>query len=197
MRKQGLSNYEKQLISKRLDIIFNKATAKDINDGKNWYLSAYNEAQKLANEFNLCPLKCAGVISALSPNNKWAQNLKDAHKVCKAFTENKGANDVKVCTFNTNKFKAFAILNNLVEITNDSRKTYSFIRNVGYLDSERVTIDIWHLRACYGKDKGTPTPLVYDQIEALTLRKAKKLGLTGYKYQAIIWVVIRQIYTYK
>jgi hypothetical protein len=194
MKAKGLTQYEKFAINKRLDNMFNKATAKDIADGKDWYKIANDEAQKLANEFNICPLKCAGVISALSPNNKWNQNLKDAHKVCKAFTEGKGANDVKVCTFNTNKFKAFAILKNLVEITNDSRKTYSFIRNVGSLDADRVTIDVWHLRACYGKDKSTPSPLVYDQLEALTLRKAKKLGLKGYEYQAIIWVVIRNNY---
>jgi hypothetical protein len=194
MKAKGLTKYEKFAINKRLDNVFNMATAKDIEDGKDWYIIANNEAQKLANEFNICPLKCAGVISALSPNNKWNQNLKDAYKVCKAFTEGKGANDVKVCTFNTNKFKAFAILKNLVQITNDSRKTYSFIRNVGSLDADRVTIDVWHLRACFGKDKNTPSPLVYDQLEALTLRKAKKLGLKGYEYQAIIWVVIRNNY---
>lgn len=194
MKAKGLTQYEKFAINKRLDNLFNMATAKDIQDGKDWYIIANNEAQKLAKEFNICPLKCAGVISALSPNNKWNQNLKDAHKVCKAFSEGKGANDVKVCTFNTNKFRAFAILNNLVEITNDSRKTYAFVRNVGSLDADRITIDIWHLRACYGKDKGIVSQFIYDQIESLTLRKAKKLGLKGYEYQAIIWLVIRNNY---
>jgi len=195
--KYGLTQYQKQTISKRLDVLFNQATTSDIKEGKAWYPTAYNEAQKLSVEFNLCPLKCAGVISALSPNNKWTQNLKDAHKVCQAYTDGKQPEDIKVCTFNTNKFKAFAILRGDVEITNDSRKTYSFIRNVGHLDADRVTIDVWHLRACYGKDKGTPTQFVYDQLEALTLRKAHKLGLKGYEYQAIIWVAIRKIYTNK
>jgi hypothetical protein len=194
MKAKGLTQYEKFAINKRLDNLFNMATEKDITDGKDWYKIANNEAQKLANEFNICPLKCAGVISALSPRNKWNQNLKDAYSVCKAFNEGKGANDIKVCTFNTNKFRAFAILNNLVEITNDSRKTYAFVRNVGSLDADRITIDVWHLRACYGKDMGKVSPLIYDQLEALTLRKAKQLGLKGYEYQAIIWVIIRNNY---
>lgn len=188
----ALSKNERRAISLRLDKIFNKASEEQIKDGRNWYKIANAEALKLAQEFNLCPLKAAGVISALSPNNRWAQNLKDAHKVCKAFVNNKGPEDVKVCTFNTNKFKAFAILSGEFEITSDSRKTYSFIRNVGHLDVNRVTIDIWHLRACYGKSKGTPTKSNYDELEALTLKKARKLGLHGYEYQAIIWVVIRE-----
>jgi len=188
----ALSKNERRNISLRLDKIFNKASEEQIKDGKNWYKVANKEALKLATEFDLCPLKTAGVISALSPNNRWAQNLKDAHKVCKAFVNGKGAEDVKVCTFNTNKFKAFAILSGDVEITNESRKTYSFIRNVGHLDDERVTIDVWHLRACYGKSKGTPTKSTYDELESIALKKAKKLGIKGYEYQAIIWVVIRE-----
>ena len=187
----ALSKNVRRAISLRLDKVFNKATEDQIKDGKKWYLLANEEALKLSNEFKLCPLKTAGVISALSPNNRWEQNLKDARNVCAAFIIGKKAEDVKVCTFNTNKFKAFAILSGKVEITNDSRKTFSFIRNVGHLDVDRVTIDIWHLRACYGKSKGTPTKSNYDELEALTLKKAKKLGLIGYEYQAIIWVVIR------
>jgi hypothetical protein len=175
-------------VSKNLDKYFNLATDEQIADGLLWYKEANTFCIDTAKQFNVSPSLVASIVSALSPRNKWKTNLKDTLTVLDAVSKGLGPNDVKVSTFHTNKFKAFALANGLTEITNDSRKTYAFVRNVGHLDSDRVTVDVWHLRACFDKTMGAVGKLAYDQLERLTISKAKKLGLKGYEYQAIVWV---------
>ena len=174
-------------VSKNLDKYFNLATDEQITEGLAWYKEANTFCIETAKQFNVAPSLVASVVSALSPRNKWRNNLKDTLSVLDAVSKGLGPTDIKVSTFHTNKFKAFALANGQTEITNDSRKTYSFVRNVGYLDSDRVTIDVWHLRACFDKTMGAVGKLAYDQLERLTISKAKKLGLKGYEYQAIVW----------
>lgn len=191
-----LSKYQLSKVRKNLDAIFNQATTEDIQAGKLWY--------KDANEFCLdthesypefSPLKIASVLSALSPRNKWAQNKLDTIKVLDAVRQNKQPEDISVCTFHTNKFKAFELARNkdkFIDIS--SRKTFSFVNNIAHLDPNFVTIDVWHLRACFGETMGAIGILAYAQIERLTIIKATELGLKGYEYQAIIWGVIQKMW---
>lgn len=174
-------------VSRNLDRYFNLSTEQNIQDGLIWYETANNFCKETAIKYDVSPQLVASVVSALSPRNKWQTNLKDTVTVLEAVKRNFAPEDVKVSTFHTNKFKAFALAKGLTEITSESRKTYSFVRNVGQLDTDRVTVDVWHLRACFNQTIGAVGKLAYDQIEALTLRKAKQLGLKGYQYQAIIW----------
>jgi hypothetical protein len=189
MRK--LTNNQLLNVSKNLDKYFNLATDEQIADGLNWYKDANLFCIETAKQFGTTSSLVASIVSALSPRNRWSQNLKDTITVLKAVKNNLGPTDIKVCTFHTNKFKAFALANGQTDITNDSRKTYAFVRNVGQLDADRVTIDVWHLRACFGQNMGAIGKLAYDQLEALTIKKAKKLGLKGYQYQAILWCSIQ------
>lgn len=190
MRK--ITKHFKSKIRTRLRMYFDLATTEHINNGIEWYRTANNYVDTLHGKYSqFTHEQIAGVISALSPHNKWERNLYDAEQVLQAVAENKSPNDIKVCTFNTNKFKAFAIALGERSIDDSSRKTYSFVRNIAELDPRFVTIDVWHLRACFGKDMGTPTPKQYDEIARITIQEAKKVGLIGYQYQAIIWECIR------
>lgn len=193
-----LTKYQLKKISSNLDLFFNMATKKDIKDGLNWYHDANKQAQIIANKHNLNIYKVAQVISALSPRNRWEQNIKDADKVCQAFKLGLHPQDIKVCTFHTNKFKAFNILNNSVNITNNSLKTFNFVNNIAYLNNDFLTVDIWHLRACFFNDikinSAAIGKLAYNQIKELTIKKANKLGLKGYEYQAIIWLVVQRYF---
>ena len=190
MKKQ--SKYELRRISRNLDHFFNLATDEQIKDGKRWYKESNEFCQEVAKEYNTDPLKVASVVSALSPRNRWEQNLKDAKKVFQAISEGKEANDIKVCTFNKNKFKAFELAKGNIFITEDSPKTFNFVRNIAHLCPASVTVDIWHLRACLKQFKSIGNAQIgkvaYNQIKALTIKKAHKLGLTGFEYQAIIWI---------
>ena len=187
-----LTKHQLASVSKNLDKYFNLATDEQIADGLLWYKEANAFCIETAKRFNVSSSLVASVVSALSPRNKWKTNLKDTISVLEAVSKGLGPNDIKVSTFHTNKFKAFALVNGQTEITSESRKTYSFVRNVGQLDPDRVTIDVWHLRACFGRTIETGVgKLAYDQLERLTINKAKKLGLKGFEYQAILWCSVQ------
>lgn len=179
-------------IRKRLRKLFNEANTAEIESGLNWYQSANDICRDYAAKFKTSPEVVANVMSALSPRNKWKRNILDTYSVLNAVRHNISPERISVCTFNTNKFKAFDIARNGAEITKISRKTFAFVRNIAYLDPDFVTIDVWHLRCCFGEtiDAGL-TPRKYDQIQQITLEEANKVGLTGYQFQAIIWEVIR------
>ena len=193
MKKQ--SKYELQKISRNLDYFFNLATPEDVKQGKRWYKEANQFCIDTAKEYNTDPLKVASVVSALSPRNRWEQNLIDAKKVFQAIQEGKEAEEIKVCTFHKNKFKAFELAKGNIFITEDSPKTYNFVRNIAHLDPTALTVDIWHIRACLKQFKSISTAQIgkvaYKQIKALTIKKAQKLGLKGYEYQAIIWLSVQ------
>ena len=187
-----LSKYKLKKISNNLDHFFNIASDQEILAGQNWYKNANLEANKIAKKYDLDIYKVAQVISALSPRNKWEQNLKDANKLCEAYTVGLHPTDIKVCTFHTNKFKAFNILASNTVITINSLKTYNFVNNIAYLHNDYLTVDIWHLRACFNNmikiDSATIGKIAYQQIKDLTIKKANKLGLTGFEFQAVIWL---------
>ena len=178
-------------IRENLRMYFDLASQDQIESGKYWYYNAHDICTELAGK-HYTTEQVAGVISALSPRNKWERNIIDAGTVLRAVNDGLLPEYVKVCTFNTNKFKAFEIAKGNRTITDVSRKTYAFIRNIAGLDPDRVTVDVWHLRACFGKTIDTGlTPKRYDIIEAITLDEAKRVGLKGFEYQAIIWEVVR------
>ena len=187
-----LTKYKLNKVSKNLDKFFNMATDEQIKNGLIWYKEAHNIIINLSKSYKIEAFKVASVMSALSPRNKWKQNILDTEKVCKAWNENLKPEDIKVCTFHSNKFKAFAILNDKVSITDKSLKTFNFVNNIAFLDPNSVTIDIWHLRASFDKiikiDSASIGRMAYSQIKKLTLKKALKIGIKAYQYQAIIWL---------
>lgn len=196
MKRQ--SRYMLNKISKNLDFYFNLATKEDIKDGKNWYDEGREICKDIAYNYNTTTLIAAGVISALSPRNKWEQNIKDAYKVFEAVNKGLNAEDIKVCTFHTNKFKAFAIAKGDVEITDKSLKTYNFVNNLASESNAYLTVDVWHIRACFNNfidiNSSAMGRVAYEQIKKLTIAKAKSLGLKGYEYQAILWLTVQKYY---
>jgi hypothetical protein len=185
MRK--LTKYQLQKISRNLDKYFNLASESDIKSGLVWYQQANDICKDIAQKYGTSTFIASGVISALSPRNKWAKNIQDAYSVFEAVKNNVEAVDTKVSTFHTNKFKAFAIAQGKVTITSDSNKTFAFCENIAHLNEDFVTIDVWHLRACFDRTMGSIGDLAYKKLQSITLSKAKKLGMRGFEYQAIIW----------
>ena len=195
---KALTKHQLRKISKNLDKYFNQATSEDIKQGKQWYKDANRICQDMARRYNTDAMTAAQVISALSPRNRWTQNIWDAYTIFDAVQDGLSPEDVKVCTFHTNKFKAFNIAKNKTKITDKSLKTYNFCQNIANLCAESLTIDIWHLRGCMDKlikiDNASIGRLAYGQIKKLTIKKAEQLGLKGYEFQAILWLTIQKNY---
>ena len=194
MKLPQLSYYRKNKVRESLNTIFNEAQNKESKSGKSWYKTAHEICLKLQQDNkNLFTLEqVAGVLSALSPRNKWERNILDAANVLRAVRLNKKPNAVKVCTFNTNKEKAFRIAKGEETIKETSKKTFAFVNNIARLDRNFVTIDLWHLRACFGTTIKTGlTPKNYEILQEITLQEAEKGGLAGYEFQAVIWEALR------
>jgi hypothetical protein len=193
-----LTRYQLRQISKNIDFYFNLATKKQISDGKQWYIVAHNICKDLAKKYQCDEITAAQVIAALSPRNKWQQNVKDSYKIFEAIKNNIEPEKIKVCTFHTNKFKAYNIAKNKITITDKSLKTYNFCKNIALLDNNSLTIDVWHLRACFNKqikiNSASIGRTAYEQIKKLTINKANKLGLTGYQLQAVLWITVQKYY---
>jgi len=180
-----------------------RATKKQWIQGVLWYSEAQAVSHTLADQYEVTPEISAGVISALSPNNKWERNKLDACTVLAAVRTNTPPENVKVCTYNANKRKAFDIAMGNRKVLKQSPKTYSFAQNVGNLDPNHVTIDKWHLRAMqttakeYKDAKTSVTPKQYIILEKETAKVAREFGLTGYEFQAVVWVTIRDTWMNK
>jgi len=170
---------------------FNNATQKEIKKGRGWYPKINKLCKKHAKNYDTDSDTVAGIIASLSPRNRWERNLEDAITVLDAVRDNVAPEDVSCGTYHKGKFKAFAVARKEVFIKPSSQKVYAFCQNIAQLNSDFVTIDVWHIRACgFNGDKGVGT-VAYRQLHELTLQVAKDLGLKGYEFQAIVWESIR------
>jgi len=188
--KYKLKKYENNLIN-----VLNNATKNDIQHGLDWYNGFYLWCDDLAKKYNKTTFVIASIFSALSPRNKLYKNKIDTITVLEAVKNNIPVEKIKVSTFNKNKQKAYFIALNKASISKDSLKTYSFCKNVGELNSNFVTIDVWQLRVLTGKKENkTPTKLEYLQMVEIHNKVAKKNNILPYQLQAITWTALRNNY---
>jgi hypothetical protein len=184
-------------VTRRVKAWAGRASNREREEGLRWYKEAMEFADYLSITFNVSKVVAAGVISALSPNNRWERNKIDAFNLIQAYKDGRGVDSVKVCTYTSNKLRAWAILNFDLEMLRKARKTHAFALNVGAMDESVVTIDKWMLRA-FATTSRTPkdvptscTPAQYDRLSAHFCKVARDMGYKPYELQAIIWVTIR------
>lgn len=192
----------------RLYRLYELASESEKQSGRVWYDHARDEIAKLVVQHQTRTKIVAGVVAALSPNIRWAQNLKDADRVLGVgLSPYKLADyyECKVSTYNSNKRKAFEIAEldwNSVYFEHGPRgepldilrgpKVTAFYRNlVG--DSTALTLDSHAYNAfCGFRATGSDLPglraqLTRDAREAYT-RAADVKGETVADFQAIIWL---------
>ena len=125
---------------------FYAATPVDIQEGKVWYTNAHEICQGLSDKYKLPLSTIVGVVSALSPNNKWDRNITDAENLIRAYCL--GFDYPKVCTFTGNKDKAITILECEIDSSDNicailkGNKTIAFFRGIltdGQCDE--ITVD--------------------------------------------------------
>lgn len=198
MKKRSIINVKDKDVINKLKDWYTSASSNNIRNGMVWYSEAQDFCKYLNEKYGIDLYVCAAVVSCLSPNNKWERNKVDAEAVIVAFINGISPDNIKVCTYNRNKLKAFRVLNGEL-IAESSPKTHAFAMNVGRLSSDHITIDKWHIRACLcGVDEGAVdciesiTIKQYRRIEQLTSMVAKEFGIKGYELQAIVWVTIKE-----
>jgi len=165
-------------------------------DATNWYYEVNDYCTTLSEVYGVSLIQVSGIMSALSPNNKFESNCKSLEK----FLQYKG--QCKVTTFNGQKLKAQAILdmdtpceNSIKEILRGN-KTMAFFENIYRPHtSEAVTVDLWQIR--WAKklklipEQGGLTDKRYKIVANEVKKYANDLGLKPHEYQALTWVEIR------
>jgi len=198
--KQSLTRVTDSLIRKNLRTWRNRATAKDARQGGAWYDEAHSHAQLIAQEVGCDVWTASAVISALSPMNDWERNKLDAMSLAQTHHDGGKPSDVRVCTFNNNKNKAWSLLEgNSTALEDGSPKTWAFAKSIELTRLARcVVIDRWHMRACLTSSvkrkaviEGLSRPQ-YDRVERLTISEADKLHEAPSAYQATLWVTIKR-----
>ena len=185
--------------------VFFKATDLETINGAEWYPAANHAAQIMAARYSVTLETVAGVIAALSPNNKWERNLTDADSMIRAYSMggHNAADSIKVGTYNANKTKALAILSgdDCLQILGGLKVRAFYDCIVG---GDSVCIDghayaIW--TGGYIPTTKTPkiTPKLYDAISAdyrlaaATINCILQAEYSAAQIQAITWVVWRRI----
>ena len=195
------------ITTKNIIAIYKLANPSEIKHGLTWYVNATKDCKEIAIKYDLPIHIVIGVVSALSPNNKWERNIVNADDLCKAFIDGQDMDSIKVSTYHKMKQKAWSILEQMpsydetITILN-GKKIVSFFRNING-DETDITID-GHARNIYYNDRqGLTTPntnirkLEYLDIQKAYLRASKKLGIKAYELQAITWEVWRRIHGIK
>lgn len=165
----------------------NKAVTSNYLEGINWYKDANKFCLEVANKYNLKLFQVVGALAALSPRNKWERNKQDLISVIKY------GHDATVCTFSSNRHKAILCLNaesvlEVMVILNGD-KVKSFFSNIYYRECDRVTVDIWAMRAVGFNENLTPKK--YIEIENVYRKVALEYGYKPKELQAIAWTIIR------
>ena len=108
MTYSQLSHNAREIVAK-----FTLATSQEVQLGVDWYPSALDIANRIGVKYGVSAETAAGVIAALSPNNRWERNIVDAENIIKCWAAGGTRTDmlnVKVCTYGKMKAKAVAIL---------------------------------------------------------------------------------------
>ena len=192
------------ITTKNIIAIYKLAKPSEIKHGLTWYVNANSDCKEIAEKLELPLHIVIGVVSALSPNNKWERNIINAEDLCTAFINGQDMDSIKVSTYHKMKEKAWSILQSMpsydetIDILN-GKKIVSFFRNISG-DETDITID-GHARNIYYNDKqGLTTPNTnikkneYKDIQKAYTRASKKLGIKAYELQAITWVAWRRIH---
>ena len=181
----------KTSIVRKFAALYSSASEAQKAVGVAWYESAHETAQSLAIKHGIPLFQSAGVLAALSPNNKWERNKIDADLFIASPHES-----TKVCTFLGQREKAALILQceteEEVEYFLSGKKTIAFFQNILHCKtSDNVTVDLWIMRAAeLPEEKGS---IHYDAIRRIIRRLAKRAQISPLQYQAVIWNTIRPL----
>ena len=204
-----IANQSSIMDIKNILAMYMQASPVDTQEGTVWYNNAYQICWALSDKYNLPLSTVVGVVSALSPNNKWDRNIFDAENIIHAYCM--GYDYPKVCTFTGNKDKAITILECEIDSSENicailkGNKTIAFFRGI-YTNGQcdEITVD-GHafniLRGMYTSLNEVPaiSNKLYKAVSDAYKEAAETINnLEGTKYsaaqiQAITWVTHRRV----
>ena len=179
---------------------YRAADSVKVAEGLLWYSDAQKAAHNIAAKYGIAVYIVVAVISALSPNNKWARNVVNADMLIGAFLRGDGIDAVKVSTYHAMKKKAWDILAARPDYDGakamlKGQKITSFFMDI--MGEFNVTIDGHARNIAYDERVGLTDDRTnigvreYRALQAAYEEAARRLGLMPYQLQAITWRVWR------
>ena len=199
MTKQAtLVDHERMIYN--ITSIYRDADETQHAEGLLWYDNAQTAAHYIAVRYDVPVYLVVAVIAALSPNNKWSRNVKNADALIGAFIRGDGIDSVKVSTYNKMKQKAWDILVARPDYDGakamlKGQKITSFFCDI--MGEFNVTIDGHARNIAYGErigltdDRTNIGKKEYRALQAAYEEAARRVGLMPYQLQAITWRVWR------
>lgn len=189
--------------------VYFQASKIDTIEGEQWYANAHQIAVRISDEFGLPINTVAGVIAALSPNNKWEGNIIDAENLIKAYSFE--IKYPKVATFSLNKAKAITILERKLSSHSDIEQVLSGNKVIAFYQQiatnakcDVVTVDghaynIWNGSATALDEVPGISNKLYATVSedyreaAKIINKVQGMNYSAAQIQAITWVAWRRM----
>lgn len=214
--------FNMQIAVKNIIACRRRAKPQDVAHGIAWYAEAYEECRIIAERYDLPVCVVAGVVAALSPNNRWTINIKNAADLINAFWNGCAMDSVSVSTYSAMKRKAWCILEQNVLFDSDDRlykwtendstqeeikailngrKIVCFYENI--MGEDTCTIDGHARNIAYNErvnltdNKTNIGVREYANLQEAYRQAAKRCTVNGrrfkaYELQAVTWVTWRK-----
>ena len=165
-------------VAKFSDIIM-RATLAQVEQASAWYFGAESVAREVAANMTLDLDRAACIVSAFSPRERWASNVRKALDYSVGITPVGLSNNVAMA--DASLVHGFDALKGL--------KTNAFARAIAG-DTDAVVIDVWMCRAA---DLATDSPnkTQYNFLADAVRDAAQLFGLSPRTAQALIWIIAR------
>lgn len=159
------------------------ATPAQCKAGFDWYRDAQATTRCMSDSTGHSRAVCAGVIAALSPRNRWANNVSQAWDMLEG-------QEIKGLGVSIRKAERIIAGEPIGLVLGKGWKTAAFFANISG-DESLVTVDVWAARAvgCGGVDLSNERN--YDVIADAYRLAASRYGITPAQMQATVWVVVR------
>jgi hypothetical protein len=183
----------------------------DRQTGRQWYQNAYSVCVTLGEKYGVHSDIVAGVIAALSPNNRWESNVIDAEIMLRAWAAEIDYSSVKVATYSNNKDKAATIIDcnlnreQIVKVLRGNKTVAFFLCIASNGDSDTPCIDghaynVWNGTVSTLKEVPSLSDKTFRIIQDAYRDAAKIISTVTGEYhsaaqvQAITWVAYRRIH---
>jgi len=211
------TEFNMKLAVKNIIAMRRKAKPEDVAHGIAWYAEAYEQCRIIADRFSMPIHIVTGVVAALSPNNRWEINIRNANDLICAFTTGSTMDDVSVCTYSAMKQKAWSVLEQMpdryeendtliideVKTILNGKKIVCFYENI--MGDDTCTIDGHARNIAYNERVNlTDNKTSIGVKEYANLQDAYRIAasrcrvngrrLKAYELQAITWVTWRKLH---
>ena len=211
------TEFNMKLAVKNIIAMRRKAKPADVSHGIAWYAEAYEQCRIMADRYDLPIYIVAGVVAALSPNNRWSTNVTNADDLIHAWHNDDTPDKVSVCTYNAMKLKAWSILREMpdryeendtlivdeVKTILNGKKIVCFYENI--MGDDTCTIDGHARNIAYNERVNlTDNKTSIGVKEYANLQDAYRIAasrcrvngrrLKAYELQAITWVTWRKLH---